>query len=94
MEECGKGEVIPRMCVRSTFLEVRKLLCVTRSFEEMFVPGRLERMIRWKPIWLQITPTHEADGGVELAVRRGVHRMIFAVLRWLGFAFGIDQCTC
>ena len=28
-------------------------------------------MIRWKPIWLQITPTHEADGGVELAVRRG-----------------------
>ena len=40
-------------------------------FEGNFLFGRLERMIRWKPIWWQITPTHESDGGVELAVRRG-----------------------
>ena len=30
------GEVIPRMCVRSTLLEVRKLLCATRSFWREF----------------------------------------------------------
>ena len=32
----GKGDVIPWMCVRSTLLEVRKLLCVTRSFRRDF----------------------------------------------------------
>ena len=32
MVEWGQGDVIPRMCVRSTLLEVRKLLCATRTF--------------------------------------------------------------
>ena len=69
--------------------------CVRRvRFEGNFLFGRFERMTRLKPIWLQITPTHEADGGVELAVRRGFPQMILAVLCWFGFAFGIDQCTC
>ena len=62
-EEWEEGELIPRMSVRSTLLEVRKLLCVTRSFEGFFLACRLERKIRWKPIRPWITSTHSMRWG-------------------------------
>ena len=78
---CDSSDVCTKHVVGGTEVAV----CDEVVFERNFLFGRLERMIGWKPIWLQITPTHEADGGVELAVRRGFSFMILAVLCWFGF---------
>ena len=82
------------MCTKHVLGGTEVAVCDAIILKGIFLFGRLEQMIRWKPIWMQITPRHEADGGVELTVRRGFPSMILAVLCWFGFAFGIDQCTC
>ena len=70
------------MCTKHVFGGTEVAVCDAFVLKGFFLFGRLERMIRWKPFWLHITPTHETDGGVQLAVRRGVPQMILTVLCW------------
>ena len=75
--------MIPHVCVRSTMLEVQKLLCVTRSFEGIvWLVGSSGRLggSQLDCGSRQRTRSGEADGGVELAVRRAFPQLILAVL--------------